>query len=137
MKILNTKSEVPSKHQILNSKIYDLEDRTLNFSKQVIHFNRVLPKNIINTRLFDQCVRSGTSIGANYREANETDTKRDFKNRIRISKKEAKETIYWLELIIEANPNLKEKLMPLLKEAKELMKILGSIYEKTKNPKNF
>jgi len=94
---------------------------------------KALPKNYINLRLGDQCLRSGTSVGANYREANETETKKDFKNRIRISKKEAKETIYWLELIIDANPQLNERITPLLEEAKELMKILGSIYEKTKS----
>lgn len=91
-----------------------------------------LPKNFINTGLGNQCLCSGTSIGANYREANETDTKKDFRNRIRISKKEAKETIYWLELIIEANPTLKDRVSPLLKESVELMKILGAIYEKCK-----
>ena len=74
-------------------------------------------------------------MGANYREANETDTKRDFKNRIRITKKETKETIYWLELVIEANPNLEERIRPLLQEAGELMKIFGSIYKSTRKPK--
>jgi len=115
-----------------NSKPYNLEERTLEFSRAVVRLCKSLPFNTTNKRLGDQFIRSGTSIGANYREANETDTKRDFKNRIRISKKEAKETIYWLELIIEANANLKEKITPLLEESKELMKILGAIYEKAK-----
>lgn len=92
-----------------------------------------LPKDILSRRLIDQVVRSGTSVGANYREANETDTKRDFRNRIRISKKEAKETIYWLELLIEANPKQVDMMRSLLKESQELMKILGSIYEKCKD----
>ncbi len=115
-----------------NSKQYNLEERTLEFGKNIIRLCKVLPFNTVNKRLGDQVIRSGTSIGANYREANETDTKRDFKNRIRISKKEAKETTYWLELIIDANSNLKAKITPLLAESKELMKILGSIYEKCK-----
>jgi len=115
-----------------NSKQYNLEDRTLAFGKRVITLCKSLPKDFINKRLGDQCLRSGTSVGANYREANETDTKRDFRNRVRISKKEAKETIYWLELIIEANPYLKDRINPLLKECVELMKILGTIYEKCK-----
>ena len=115
-----------------NNKPYNLEERTLKFGKNIVWLCKALPFNTVNKRLGDQIIRSGTSIGANYREANETDTKRDFKNRIRISKKEAKETIYWLELIIEANANLKEKITPLLEESKELMKILGSIYEKAK-----
>lgn len=96
---------------------------------------KALPKDSINRRLLDQLVRSGTSIGANYREANETDTKKDFRNRIRISKKEAKETIYWIELVIEANSGLERRILPLLEEARELMKILGSIYEGTKKSK--
>lgn len=113
--------------------MYNLEDRTLEFGKRIIRMCKALPKNFINLRLGDQCLRSGTSIGANYREANETDTKKDFANRIRISKKEAKETIYWLELLIEANPELQTKINPLLEEVRELMKILGSIYEKAKS----
>ncbi len=116
--------------KVRNSKIYNLEERTLQFGKRIIHLAKNLPKNQVNLRLLDQAVRSGTSIGANYREANETDTKRDFRNRIRITKKEAKETAYWLELIIEANSDLKEKICPLLQEACELMKIFASIYEK-------
>lgn len=116
-----------------NSKPYNLEERTLRFSKEIIRFIKKLPKNTVNLPLIDQLIRSATSIGANYREANETETKKDLINRIIIAKKEAKETIYWLELIIEANPEFKENINPLLEEAKELMKILGSIYEKTKS----
>ena len=133
--ILNPKSEAPNKHKILNSKRYDLEERTLEFGRSIVRLCKALPKDTINRRLLDQLIRSGTSIGANYREANETDTKKDFKNRIRIAKKEAKETIYWLELVVEANPGLEGRILPLLKEARELMKILGSIYEGIRKPK--
>ncbi len=115
--------------------MYDLEERTLEFGRSVVRLCKTLPKNNVNYRLGDQCLRSGTSIGANYREANETDTKRDFQHRIRIAKKEAKETIYWINLILEANPSLRDEILPLLKEAEELMKILGSIYEGTKGKK--
>ncbi len=66
---------------------FELEARTLEFGKRVIGLCNRLPKNQINFRLADQLVRSGTSVGANYREANETDTSKDFKNRIRIAKK--------------------------------------------------
>lgn len=130
--ILNQKLQINSKSQYSNSKQYDLEERTLEFGKRIIRLCRALPKDIINNRLCDQLIRSGTSIGANYREANETDTKKDFRNRIRISKKEAKETIYWLELIIDANHELKARILPLLDESRELVKILASIYEKVK-----
>ncbi len=80
--------------KIQNSKQYDLEGRTLEFSKRIIRLSKALPKNTINFRLADQLIRSGTSIRANYREANETETKKDFKFRIRICRKEGKETIY-------------------------------------------
>jgi four helix bundle protein len=109
---------------------YDLEKRTLEFSKKIIYLCKKLPHDRINNRLVDQLIRSGTSIGANYREANETDTKKDFRNKIRIAKKEAKETIYWLELIIEANSNFKEEILLLLEESYQLMKILAAIYAK-------
>jgi len=67
---------------------YDLEERTLDFGKRTIRMAKSLPKNTINFKLIDQVVRSGTSMGANYREANETETKKDFKYRIRICRKE-------------------------------------------------
>jgi len=112
-------------------KNYDLEERTKEFSKNIIILCKKIPFNMINKRLIDQLLRSATSIGANYREANECDTKKDFKNKIRISKKEARETIYWIELLIDANYNMKNEMLPLLDESKQLMKILASIYLKT------
>jgi len=116
--------------KIINSKQYDLEDRTLEFGKRIIRLSKSLPKNTINFKLIDQIMRSGTSMGANYREANETETKKDFKFRIRICRKEGKETIYWLNLIIEANPEFKERIKPLLQETTELVKIFAAILEK-------
>lgn len=118
--------------QLQNQKIYDLEDRTLEFGKRIIHLAKAIPKNNINYNLIDQVVRSGTSVGANYREANETETKKDFAFRIRICKKEAKETIYWLNLIIEANPELKRNVEPLIVETLELVKIFAAISIKSK-----
>ena len=115
-----------------NLKQYDLEDRTLEYSKRVIRMCKTLSKNTINFKLMDQAIRSGTSMGANYREANETETKKDFKYRIRICRKEGKETIYWFNLIIEANPELQENIKPLLQETTELVKIFAAILEKSK-----
>jgi len=115
-----------------NSKHYDLEDRTLEFGKRVIRMCKSLPSNIINDKLINQVMRSGTSIGANYREANETETKKDLQFRLRISRKEGKETIYWLELIVESNPGFKKRIEPLLQETVELVKIISSIIEKTR-----
>ncbi len=115
-----------------NSKKYDLEDRTLEFGKRIIRLAKALPKNSINVNLIDQVIRSGTSMGANYREANETETKKDFLFRVRICRKEGKETIYWLNLIIEANPEFSERIKPLLQETIELVKIFAAIIEKSK-----
>ena len=117
--------------KIQNTK-YDLEARTLEFSKRIIRMCKALPKNTINFKLIDQVVRSGFSMGANYREANETETKKDFQFRMRICRKEGKETTYWLNLIIEANPDFKARIEPLLQETSELVKIFAAIIEKTK-----
>lgn len=111
---------------------YDLEERTLEFGKRIIRLCQALPKNTINFKLIDQIVRSGTSMGANYREANETETKKDFQFRMRICRKEGKETIYWLKLIIEANPDYRTRIEPLLQETGELIKIFAAIIVKTK-----
>src|SRR3989344_8356505 len=110
-----------------NSKQYDLEDRTLEFGKRIIRLTKALPKNTVNFKLIDQIVRSGTSMGANYREANETETKKDFRFRLRICRKEGKETVYWLNLIIEANPEFAERIKPLFEETIELVKIFAAI----------
>lgn len=117
---------------IQNTKKYDLEERTLEFSKRIIHLAKTIPVNTINFNLTNQAIRSGTSMGANYREANETETKKDFQYRIRICRKEGKETIYWLKLIIEANPEFTERIKPLLQETVELVKIFAAILEKSK-----
>jgi four helix bundle protein len=115
-----------------NSKKYDLEDRTLEFGKRIIRLSKALPKNTVNYNLVNQLSRSGTSMGANYREANETETKKDFLFRMRICRKEGKETVYWLNLIIEANPEFAERIKPLLQETVELVKIFATIIEKSK-----
>lgn len=114
------------------SKPYDLEDRTLEFGRRIIRMCKFLLKDNVNLTLARQIMRSGTSIGANYREANETETKKDFCFRIRICRKEGKETIYWLHLIIEANKEIESRIQPLIQETTELVKIFASIAEKSK-----
>ena len=114
-----------------NSKHYDLEERTLEYGKRVIRLVKELPKNTVNYDLSHQFVRSGTSLGANYREANETETKKDFCYRMRVCRKEGKETVYWLKLIIEANPELTHRIDPLLQETIELVKIFAAIIKKS------
>lgn len=112
------------------NKKYDLEERTLEFSKTIILFGKKLPKDIINLPLISQLIRSATSIGANYREANDALGKKDFIHRIRIARKEAKETIYWLELILETNPGNGGEIKVLLDECVQLRNILSAIINK-------
>lgn len=108
-----------------------MEDRTLNFAKRIANYVNSLPGAISNIKFGEQLVRSGGSIGANYIEANESLSKKDFAMRIKISKKEAKESRYWLVLTEPKQECIPEK-EALIKEVTELMKIFGSILEKTK-----
>lgn len=113
-------------------KQYDLEPRTLEFGKRIIRLCQALPNNTVNFKLIDQIIRSGGSVGANYREANEAETRNDFKYRIRICRKESKETVFWLELIIEASPAFEKRIQLLLQESKEFVKIFAAILKNSK-----
>ncbi len=109
------------------SKDYNLEVRTTKFSEEIILSVKKLPKNTINNPLISQLVRSATSIGANYCEANGASSKKDFRNKIYICKKEAKETKYWLQIISTANPEYKKEYRKLWQEAQELTLIFSKI----------
>lgn len=110
---------------------FDLEERTLEFAKEVIRLCKQLPQKVINRELIAQLIRASGSVGANYREANDALSKKDFNHRIKITRKEAKESYYWLELLQEANPENKEEISKLLTEAIELKKIFSSIADKS------
>ncbi len=115
-----------------NSKKYDLEERTYRFAKNVSLFVRKLPKSISNIEYGKQVIRSSGSTGANYIEANESLSKKDFKMRIKICRKEAKESAYWLRLLVDVNTeNFKKEGLSLQKEAVEIKKIFSSIIEKS------
>ncbi|MDP2207839.1 MAG: four helix bundle protein [Bacteroidota bacterium] len=114
-----------------NSKHYDLEDRTLKFAKDVRDFLKRVPNTMSNMEYSKQLIKSSGSVGSNYREANEALGKKDFGMRIKICRKESKESIYWLELI-ECKKDDERERMRLIQEATELMKIFGAILEKTK-----
>ncbi len=116
--------------EIQTGKKYDLEDRTLHFAKSVIELVNKLDKTIPNVEISKQLVRSSGSVGANYIEANESLSKKDFVLRIKICRKEAKESCYWLKLII-GNDTLKKDQVRLIKEGSELMKIFGAILIKS------
>jgi four helix bundle protein len=120
--------------QIQNTKpVYDLEERTFQFARAVRLFVKTLPKTIANIEDGKQLVKSSGSVGANYREANESLSKKDFMMRIKICRKEAKESAYWLRLINETN-NLKnsDEAKKMIQEANELKKIFSSILQKSK-----
>jgi len=118
--------------EIKNSKQYDLEDRTLNFAKRVREFVKKLSKTIGNIEDGKQLIRSSGSVGANYIEANEALSKKDFIMRAKICRKEAKESRYWLNLVeVIGNDQLEKERNLLLQEATELQNIFGSIIRKS------
>lgn len=111
---------------------YDLEERIYNFAQRVIEYVNTLPKTIPNIEISKQLFRASGSVGANYIEANESLSKKDFIMRVKICKKEAKESRYWIRLskpVVDDKGN-KEKDY-LINEATELMKIFGAIIEKS------
>jgi len=116
-----------------NKPVYDLEERTFQFAKAVRLFVKTLPKTIANIEDGKQVVKASGSVGANYREANESLSKKDFLMRMKISRKEAKESAYWLRLIKETNNlNNADVANSLMQETNELKKIFSSILEKSK-----
>lgn len=116
----------------MEKPLYNLEDRTFQFAKNVRLFIKTLPKTIANYEDGKQVIRASGSVGANYIEANESLGKKDFLMHLRISRKEAKETNYWLKLIAETNELDNSSAARLINEAEELKKIFSSIIEKSK-----
>jgi len=116
--------KVPKQHS------FDLEERTARFGEAIIRFCKKTPINPTTTRLISQLVGCGTSIGANYCEASEKVSKKDFKNTISRCAKEAKETRFFLRMMASAEPQLAEEARNLYREAKELHLIFAAIYRK-------
>jgi len=106
---------------------YDLEERTARFGERIIEFAKSLPRNPINDRLIGQLVDSGTSIGANYMEADGAESKKDFRHKIGICRKESKETKHWLRMIAKANPTRLDECRELWQEAQEFTLIFSAI----------
>ena len=113
-----------------NERKYDLEERTAKFGEDIIKFAKNIPKNVITLPIISQLVRSGTSVGANYCEADGAESKKEFKHKIGICKKEAKETKHWLRIIALANPESKDEARTLWKEDHELVLIFSAIIRK-------
>ena len=109
------------------NKDYDLEERLAKFAEKVIKTMQKIPQNAINSRMISQIVASAGSSGANYSEANEAESKKDFTHKANIVKKELKETKHWLRLLACANPDLKEEFRNLWRENHELLLIFSKI----------
>jgi len=114
----------------MGAKVFDLEERTAQFGEDIIEFCRTLQKNEINRELTPQLLKAGTSVGANYNEADGSITKRDFRHKISICRKEAKESAFWLRMIAKANPIRADDALPLRNEARELTLIFSAILKK-------
>jgi four helix bundle protein len=119
------------------NKHYDLEERTASFGEGVVRFCKTLERNVITMPLVSQVVRSATSVGANYMEANAASSRRDFRNKIHICKKEAQETRHWFRMIRSYDGNKSGQLAILDKEANELVLIFGKILSTLRGNKSF
>jgi four helix bundle protein len=108
-------------------RVYDLKERTAKFGEEIIEFVRKVPKDVITVPLISQLTRAGTSIGANYCEADDAESKKDFNHKIGICRKESRESKHWLRMIVKAVPSLKDEASVLWREAQELNLIFGAI----------
>jgi four helix bundle protein len=111
-----------------NQRPFDLEERTSQFGEAIIDFAKKIPVNPVTTRLIPQLVAAATSIGANYCEADDAVSKKEFRHKISISKKESRETKFFIRMVVRAVPELREDAKPLWLEAKELHLIFAKIY---------
>jgi four helix bundle protein len=124
--------EVPSSNGSSNSlRPFELEERTALFGESVTGFAKRIPKNAITLPLISQLVRAGTSVAANYCEADDAASKKDFRNKICTCRKEARETKLWFRMIATAEPEVKVEARKLWQEAKELHLIFAAIWRKS------
>jgi four helix bundle protein len=137
-KAQNRKHKSQTKHKVSTPKrmpeetnrYRELEERTTEFAIRIVRLCKALPPDTVNRRLVDQIVRSSGSVGANYREANECLGKKDFVHRLRIARKECKETEHWMRIIAEANPGYSKRMHELFEECGEIRNILSAILNK-------
>lgn len=116
------------------SNNYDLEERTAKFGESIITFCKTFKQDNISAPIINQLVRSSTSIGANYMEANGASSRKDFQNKIFICKKESQETKHWLRMLTVCFPTQKETIEKLWKEVQELTLIFQKITTTLRNP---
>lgn len=112
---------------------YDLEERTASFGEAVIRFCKKLPQTAITKPIIVQLIRAATSVGSNYCEADDAESRRDFMHKIGITKKETRETKHWLRMMIVALPDTEEEAGKLWNEAKELNLIFNAIIHKSRS----
>ncbi|MBI2029589.1 four helix bundle protein [Candidatus Gottesmanbacteria bacterium] len=117
------------KHQV---RKYDLEERTAKFGEDIIELCQEIPKNEITRPIITQLIKCGTSIGANYSEADDAESKLDFKHKIGICKKESREAKHFLRMLAKADPSFIDKIRISWQEVKELNLIFNSIFHKLK-----
>ncbi|MFA5871004.1 MAG: four helix bundle protein [Candidatus Paceibacterota bacterium] len=115
------------------TKLFDLEERTAVFSEKIIMLSKSLKQDTISRPIIDQLLRSSTSIGANYMEANGASSRKDFRNKIHICKKEAQETKYWLRVLKQCFPEKEGEISILWKETQELTLIFQKITSSLSN----
>ena len=131
-----TKFQIPNSKQTSSTNDrstkprFDLEERTLAFARRVVQLCRQVRQDAVNRELIGQLVRAAGSVGANYREANEALSAKDFVHRIKIARKEAKEALYWLQLLENAQHDANGEIEALEREAIELRSILSAIAKK-------
>ncbi|MGB6044984.1 MAG: four helix bundle protein [Pirellulales bacterium] len=122
-----------SKKNDSSGPVYDLTERTAVFGEAVIEYLKGIPRGDITSPLIRQLVRSATSVGANYTEADEAGSKKEFRHRISICKRESKETRHWLRMLAAAVPETKADARPLWQEAMEFNKIFATIHRNSDN----
>ena len=122
-------NEMPNKE----NKKFDLEERTSKFAEEIVDFCKSIKPTIITIPIIGQLVKAGTSIGANYCEADCAESKKDFEHKLGICKKESKETKYWLRIMARAVPEVKDESKRLWQEANELNLIFSAIIKKSRN----
>lgn len=115
---------------------YDLEEKLGKFGEKIIGLAKRVPRSTITRPVISQLIRAGTSIGANYMEANGASSKKDFKNKIHICKKEAKETMHWLRMLAKTHEKTREQCRILWQEAQGYAKMFSKILTTLKNKKN-
>src|SRR5258705_13762014 len=111
-------------------ELYDIEERTALFGEAIIGVAKRMPRDVVTVPLISQLVRAGTSVGANYCEADDAVSKKEFRKNIGTCQKESKETKHWLRMVAAAEPSMKEAARPLWQEAKELHLIFCAIHRK-------